>query len=273
MNNKVVYLTKPESCRGYPVSNQHDIYNGDDAMTEPILSKTCSKCQETKPLSEFYKNKNYKDGHYYECKLCTKIYADGYRKANPEKTKSWEKTYRENNVDKIKDWHKANYKANTEKINTRNKTYYEANPEKEKIRKQIYHKNNIEKQNVRSREYYRDNREKCKATTKLYAQTEVGKNVNKKKKHKYRALKLKATIEDFNPSEVFERDNYICQLCGIKTRPDFKSQYHPKRPELDHIIPLTKGGEHSKRNTQCLCRHCNITKSNTGKGDQLRLFG
>ncbi|MBU2249718.1 MAG: HNH endonuclease, partial [Gammaproteobacteria bacterium] len=66
---------------------------------------------------------------------------------------------------------------------------------------------------------------------------------------------------------------YICQLCGVKTRPDIKNQYHPKRPELDHIVPLSLGGEHTKQNTQCLCRQCNMTKNNTGVGDQLRLFG
>ena len=36
--------------------------------------KTCTKCDQTKELSEFYKNKNYKDGHKNECKDCTAEY-------------------------------------------------------------------------------------------------------------------------------------------------------------------------------------------------------
>lgn len=43
-------------------------------------------------------------------------------------------------------------------------------------------------------------------------------------------------------------------------------------PELDHIVSLAEGGEHSMRNTQCLCRKCNQEKGVTTKG-QLRLFG
>ena len=41
----------------------------------------------------------------------------------------------------------------------------------------------------------------------------------------------------------------------------------------DKAIPLSKGGSHTKKNCQCLCRQCNSTKHNSGKGDQLRLFG
>jgi protein-arginine kinase activator protein McsA len=36
--------------------------------------KTCRKCGETKPLSEFYKNKESKDGHLNICKTCKCVY-------------------------------------------------------------------------------------------------------------------------------------------------------------------------------------------------------
>lgn len=32
--------------------------------------KTCTLCTETKPLTEFSKNKRYKDGYYKHCKKC-----------------------------------------------------------------------------------------------------------------------------------------------------------------------------------------------------------
>jgi len=32
---------------------------------------------------------------------------------------------------------------------------------------------------------------------------------------------------------------------------------------LDHIVPLSKGGQHILSNVQTLCRKCNITKSDT----------
>jgi 5-methylcytosine-specific restriction endonuclease McrA len=34
----------------------------------------------------------------------------------------------------------------------------------------------------------------------------------------------------------------------------------PNSPELDHIIPLAKGGDHTKSNVQCVCASCNRKK-------------
>lgn len=120
--------------------------------------------------------------------------------------------------------------------------------------------------------HYKKNKLWIKEYKKKYFKTDKGKFVRQKSHHKRRALKLKVFSEDFSPSEIFERDGYVCQLCHKKTRPDFKYP-HPLYPHLDHIRPLSLGGEHSKINSQCLCAHCNQTKNNTGTGDQMRLFG
>lgn len=99
------------------------------------------------------------------------------------------------------------------------------------------------------------------------------------KKHHHRIGKLnretkkrKAFVESVDPLRVFKRDGYRCGLCGRKTIRSKRGTEHPKAPELDHIIPLSKGGEHSYRNTQCSCRSCNGGKGNRSIG-QLRLFG
>lgn len=81
-----------------------------------------------------------------------------------------------------------------------------------------------------------------------------------------------AWVEPVNPFEVFERDGWRCQNCKRKTPRKLRGSYEDRAPELDHIVPLAQGGEHSYRNTQCLCRACNAAKSD-GSGGQLRLFG
>lgn len=87
-----------------------------------------------------------------------------------------------------------------------------------------------------------------------------------------RKAKLKAVwVESVNPTLVFQRDRWICQLCGCKTFRNQRGSCNPRAPELDHIIPLSKGGEHSYLNTQCACRMCNADKSDTELG-QLRMF-
>lgn len=71
----------------------------------------------------------------------------------------------------------------------------------------------------------------------------------------------KAFVENVDPMEVFERNNWICQLCNHPV-----SKIRDKRfidiASLDHIIPLSKGGEHSYANTQLAHLSCNIRKGN-----------
>lgn len=87
-----------------------------------------------------------------------------------------------------------------------------------------------------------------------------------------KAKQRKVTTEPVNPTKVFDRDGWRCQLCKTKTPRRLRGTYHPRAPELDHIIPLSQGGEHSYRNTQCACRHCNAGKGSKPLG-QLRLIG
>lgn len=56
---------------------------------------------------------------------------------------------------------------------------------------------------------------------------------------------------------ILSRDNYTCKKCGL-------SRY--KEPhlllEVDHIVPVSKGGSSIEGNLQTLCWQCNRSKSN-----------
>lgn len=54
---------------------------------------------------------------------------------------------------------------------------------------------------------------------------------------------------------VLKRDNFTCQLCGITAKDGAKL-------EVDHIIPVSKGGKTIMSNLQTLCDRCNKGKSN-----------
>lgn len=77
------------------------------------------------------------------------------------------------------------------------------------------------------------------------------------RKHRERA----AIVERFDPVEVLERDGWRCHLCGRKTPKQKRGTFADNAPELDHIVPIAKGGAHSRANTACACRKCNIAKS------------
>jgi 5-methylcytosine-specific restriction endonuclease McrA len=87
-----------------------------------------------------------------------------------------------------------------------------------------------------------------------------------------RALTRMMSVESVDPFKVFDRDKWRCQLCGTKTPRLKRGTFDHDAPELDHIITLADGGEHSYRNTQCACRKCNGAKSSRSMG-QLLMFG
>lgn len=76
-----------------------------------------------------------------------------------------------------------------------------------------------------------------------------------------KARKRGSQVEPVNPLRVFERDGWRCHLCGGRAPKERRGTYHPKAPELDHIVPLSKGGAHSYANTACAHRACNAAKS------------
>lgn len=59
--------------------------------------------------------------------------------------------------------------------------------------------------------------------------------------------------------EIYERDNWTCQICGEPIDPELTAP-NPQSKTTDHIVPLTKGGAHSIENLQAAHLGCNISK-------------
>ena len=80
-----------------------------------------------------------------------------------------------------------------------------------------------------------------------------------------RKLKIEAvTIHPVIDKKVFDRDKWRCKIC--KTKVQKNDLYASNAAEVDHIVPLSKGGVHSYSNVQTLCRSCNNKKSNVYNG-------
>lgn len=77
--------------------------------------------------------------------------------------------------------------------------------------------------------------------------------------------------ERFDPLEVLARDGWRCHICSISTPKRLRGTYGDRAPELDHIVPLAMGGQHTRLNTACACRRCNLSKAAKPLG-QLRLI-
>lgn len=75
----------------------------------------------------------------------------------------------------------------------------------------------------------------------------------------YRARKVHAYVEDVDRLIVFNRDNWICQLCHTPIDPTAKRP-DPWMASLDHRVPLAHGGKHSYENCQASHLVCNERK-------------
>ena len=71
---------------------------------------------------------------------------------------------------------------------------------------------------------------------------------------------------------VFERDGWSCQVCGCKIAKAWLGSRHPRRPELDHRIPMCQGGPHTYENVQMACLKCNRQKQGFRILGQIPLF-
>lgn len=88
-----------------------------------------------------------------------------------------------------------------------------------------------------------------------------------------RRAKLKGRgVEKIDLTAVAERDRWVCQLCGRKVA---KARLYPDplSRSLDHIVPLSRGGDHVLANVHLAHLGCNTAKSTKPAGEQLRLVG
>lgn len=86
-----------------------------------------------------------------------------------------------------------------------------------------------------------------------------------------RVLKRGGVAEPYSLPEIAERDRHRCQLCRRKV--DLTIQWpDPKSPSIDHVIPVTEGGDDTKANVQLAHLGCNVSKGAKGS-QQLALVG
>lgn len=67
----------------------------------------------------------------------------------------------------------------------------------------------------------------------------------------------KKTSVRFSKQNVFLRDDYVCQYCGVQTSRNTAT--------LDHVLPVSHGGKTTFENCVCSCADCNARKGNNKK--------
>jgi len=169
------------------------------------------------------------------------------------KKKACDKAYRETHKDK-----KAAYReVHKDEIAAYNAAYGEAH----KAESAAYREKNKDRIAARQKAYREANKAEILARVAAWQKAHPDKCRDRNARR--RALKRGAFVEPISRAVVFDRDAGRCHLCGKKV--------DPKHWHLDHIVPLSQGGEHSYKNVAVSCPTCNLRKHNKIRG-QFRLF-
>jgi len=118
-----------------------------------------------------------------------------------------------------------------------------------------YYAQHRERRASEARAWYRANAEHHTAVVNKYRSNNPDKMraLGRKNAVARRARKLDQFVEVVDPRVVFEQAKGLCGICMMPVDP--KSSW-----EVDHIIPLAKGGVHSYDNVQLAHRSCNRRK-------------
>lgn len=262
----------------------------------------CSRCNKHLPADSFNKDRN-KRGRKYWCRECQSQYRKEYYQRNRQRENGYFKRYywsdREYHSQRYKEWYES---AHAEKCGPGCKCRREVARRTSSPTKRCTKCNELKPKS----EFYEDKRQAdglyywCKQCFNAHrrdvywsdpdthrrrdkerrARPEVREKARERLKawrqrnpekareliRRYQARKRQATVEPVDYEAIIKRDGMRCHICGKKIR-------SRKELHFDHIVPLSKGGEHSMKNIACAHAKCNLEKNDGKIPSQLRLAG
>jgi len=186
--------------------------------------KTCNRCGQTKAVSDFYKYTGSQTPRSM-CKLCCNKAVNDSRAKDPSVYKKQNLDYYYKNKDALNEYRRAKWPQ----------VYEQTAEHRSKQRKQ----------------YYKDNPEIVRANAR-----------------KRRARKKNNGFEKYTEAQVLELYGNICHLCkkpiDLSLPRKIGSEGWRNSLQIDHVIPLAKGGPDMLANVKPSHAKCNI-----GKRDRL----
>lgn len=254
--------------------------------------KTCSKCNETKTTVEFSKHRATRDGLDTQCKACKREYHRAWVDRNKEHVTAYRQRYYQEN--RGAELARAQMHKGIKNLLTRRRfplcppgwqfctdCHY-------MLPLDMYHLDGSAPDGrayrckdcaiTAARKHYRENRKHHAELSKeryeankeqlLAQQTEYAQRYPQKYsliKRAYRARERAADGEPFNKDDIlriYKQQRGRCHYCHVPLRKLF---------ELDHVVPISKGGGNEDGNVVCTCPWCNENKRDLDADEFMRL--
>lgn len=221
-------------------------------MTSQVTTeeqRQCRVCQHWYPLADYGKATRSPGGRKTRCKACEHQYYLDHQEETKARTKAryWA------NTEAAYEWRQRHYKANRERILEEQRAFRQANPEVIKDRKRREYKNNREDYAARREAWKKANPERLREWYREYRHKDRRSNPTRYAEYQHRRRALKqGNGGTFAPKQwealrIWFGDACLC--CGATGK-----------LVIDHVVPLSKGGDNTIQNLQPLCVSCNSRK-------------
>lgn len=156
-------------------------------------------------------------------------------------------------------------KKNREVINSRNRKKRALYPEIFRQYDLTKRRRHPEAIRLRFKRYRAENRDSLMRANREWREKNKGRIQANNLRRK--AVIRGAFVEDVDKEVLLERDGWTCHICKGEI-PKGLARAHPLFPHIEHIVPLSKGGEHSYGNTAPAHASCNLQKGSMLDGWQ-----
>lgn len=203
------------------------------------ITKLCARCKATLHISMFNRSSRAKTGLKSYCKPCDNEYRRERLLKNPEKVRAAARAYRAANKDKVKQ-----YNA---------KAYMRVQNDPQLLARLIaYRLSQKASRQEADRKRHDERREERIAAARKW---------NIENRSRYRSIKRaadarrRAVEKQGDPHPLIwewqQSVKKVCYWCGVKCAHDF---------QIDHYVPLARGGRHEVANLVISCPSCNNHK-------------
>ena len=221
--------------------------------------KTCTKCRQIKPLTEFHKDKKSLDGLNPTCKVCNKASARLWylnNKGKAAKTRNlYYKKNKESSLARSRDW----YLKNREHVLERTKLWAEG-------RKEIIKEYNATHKDKRKKEkklWDKKNKAHCNEYAKNYTKEKFISDPNYKIRHHLRSRINKVISRDQRNGSAIK--DLGCSLGELREHLEAKfkngmtwDNHSTRGWHIDHILPLSSFDLTDREQFKQACHYTNL---------------
>lgn len=222
-------------------------------------TKACTLCNEAKTLDDFHRCKSGKDGRASRCKTCIAEYKREHYRRNSGQIKARVSAAYHADPEPKRQKNRDRWTANAVEHGKSRRAAYQANREqiREARREAESDPAYRDRAAARSRLWYEDNRDRAQERNREYNRSNP--EVSAGARRRRRALERNAVSERYTREQVWAKTGGVCGVCG-GTISD--AAWH-----IDHIVPLSRGGDDTLANTQPTDPRCNRMKSDLLMGE------